>query len=185
MDECFDFNDCDQVALIGEAVTKDILPRFGFKNVKLVRSEKEYQDEDIDFIAERNGEAKKIETKTDTTLWPNIFYETVSNEEAGTVGCMLKTKADYLFYYFCNKDAYELYVFQMNPYREWANKYIEEHYSISNLKSIKNKRKRNGREEIYHTLGYVIPKKEIEKQPWVVKYTGITWELLFTEKEVE
>ena len=71
-----------------------------------VQDEKEYQIKDIDLLwtTESGGEdydtAKTIEVKTDFYTTGNFFFETVSNVKKNTLGCFLKTEADFLFYYF-------------------------------------------------------------------------------------
>ena len=48
----------------------------------------------------KNGNVITVEAKADKVISSNIFFETISNKEKNTLGCMLKTEADYIFYYF-------------------------------------------------------------------------------------
>lgn len=68
----------------------------------------EYQQriQDIDLLWKRayRGEAnwKTIEVKVDTQAHKtgNFVFETISNKQAKTIGCFLKSEADYLYYLF-------------------------------------------------------------------------------------
>lgn len=123
-----------------------------------VSDDYEYQEKDIDLLVEfknKPGKYKPIEIKTDSYNSGNIFYETKSCVELGTLGCMEKTKARLLLYYFINTK--ELYQIVMNPYRKW----FEENRDKFSKKSVVNYT--HGYDEIYHTIGYTIPKKFLEK----------------------
>jgi hypothetical protein len=77
-----------------------------------VSDREEYMVQDIDFIVKlKNNKKTTVELKTDTYNSGNIFFETVSNLEANTSGCMYVTKAKYLFYYFTKTN--ELYIIDM------------------------------------------------------------------------
>ncbi len=47
----------------------------------------------------------------------NFFFETISNKEKNTLGCFLKTQADFLFYYFVEPRM--LYILHMPRTRGW------------------------------------------------------------------
>jgi 5'-3' exonuclease len=73
-------------------------------SIENVELDKIYQELDIDLIwsLSKNGKEKSItiEVKTDTYMTGNIFLETISNDKKKTLGCFMKSKADYWFYYF-------------------------------------------------------------------------------------
>ena len=140
-----------------EIVLNWIRNRSNIRKITDVSTIEKYRDEDIDCILEFTDNKKKTgEIKTDTYLSGNIFYETVSNLEYGTLGCMEKSKADYLFYYFINSD--ELYIIDFPKYKKWFN----ENKHRFDCKKLKNKNKReNG---IYNSIGYTIPKVLFERE---------------------
>ena len=97
----------------------------------------------------------KIEIKTDNYNSPNIFFETLSCVETNSLGCMRKTQADFIFYYFLKTK--ELYILRAKPLNAWFDKNIDKF----SKKSFRNKRF-NG-VDLYTSEGYTIPKKILEK----------------------
>ena len=115
-----------------------------------VSDKKEYQDQDIDGILWRStGDKGTVELKTDKYTTNRIFYETDSCVERHTPGCMNKTKAEYLYYYFPGYGC--MYRIKMNEYREW----FEENKKEFTSATFQNKSKFNG--SIYHSRGRLIP----------------------------
>lgn len=122
-----------------------------------VSKDKKYQDKDIDFIVKlKNGEDISIELKTDTYDTGNIFYEAISNKEHNVLGCMIKSKAKCLFYYFIKTK--ELYIIDFKAYKKWVNK-NNARFARKKIKNIN--RRGNG---ITHSIGLLIPKKIFEKE---------------------
>lgn len=122
-----------------------------------VSKNKKYQDKDIDFIVKlKNGENISVELKTDTYDTGNIFYEVISNKEYNVLGCMIKSKAKCLLYYFIKTK--ELYIIDLKSYRKWINKNNERFAK----KKIKNINKRGN--DITHSIGLLIPKRIFEKE---------------------
>lgn len=112
-----------------------------------------YQDVDIDFIVKmKSGGEIKVEVKTDTYKSGNMYYETVSAEETGSVGGFEKTECDFMLYYFVNLGI--LYTLEMNPFREWFNEREEYFIEKGYQKSPINKRY-NG--STYTSIGYAFP----------------------------
>lgn len=101
-----------------------------------------------------NRKSNTIEIKTDRYTSGNIFYETMSNKEYDVAGCMIKSKADFLFYYFTV--THELYIMKFNQYREWFNENID-NFNKKELKNIDRKRINT-----YTSVGYLIPKAYLE-----------------------
>ena len=142
------------------------------KKVTDLSEKKKYQDKDIDLglvrVGENNKEIKETaEIKTDSRSndTGNVFFETHSNLEANTLGCFLKTKADWLLYYCIIEDI--LYSARMKNLKEW---FLENLDSFED-KDIPNKAT-NGR-KAYTTRGKIIPKRTIETLSFVKKYEGI------------
>ena len=84
-----------------------------------VEQDPTYQALDIDLIVYNGaGNAQTVEIKSDryhTT--GNYFFELVSNLERGNIGCLLKCRADLLYYYF---DAiHELHIFDTKAIVAW------------------------------------------------------------------
>lgn len=147
----------NEVGKVGEGIILNYLKSNpNIEQVQEVQDEKYYQELDIDFLAKTHcGSEHSIEVKTDTYLSGNLFYETMSCIETGSKGCMDKTKADYLFYYFIKSN--ELYMIKVKEFREW----FYDNKSRFSQKKIKNKRHNGG---IYTSEGYTIPKAVIEKE---------------------
>ena len=153
-----DFNESIRIGNYGEKIIKSYLennPRV--INVTDVSNDKKYQDADIDFIVELEGWGYiPVELKTDRYDTGNIFYETMSNIEYKVPGCMIKSKAKCLFYYFIKTK--ELYIIDFKTYKEWVGKNSKRFVE----KQIKNINKRN--DGITHSSGLLIPKKTLEKE---------------------
>ncbi len=151
-----DFRQSIEVGKQGEILIMEYLENNeNVLNVEDVSDNPTYQDSDIDFIVQfANGKTGTIEIKTDRYTSGNIFYETISNKEHGVPGCMVKSKADFLFYYFT--ETRELYIINFNQYRKW----FDENINRFNRKELKNiDRKRTG---TYTSVGYTIPKIYLE-----------------------
>lgn len=152
-----DFNESIKVGNYGEEIIKSYLENNpNVIGVTDVSKDKKYQDEDIDFIVELEGWGYiSIELKTDRYDTGNIFYEAMSNVEYKVPGCMIKSKAKCLFYYFIQTK--ELYIIDFKTYKEW----VKTNYKRFTKKEIKNiNRKNNG---VTHSVGFLIPKKTLEK----------------------
>jgi len=89
--------------------------------VKNVENDKNYQKNDIDLIwvykKDNTSLMISIEVKTDKYTTGNFWLETLSNEEFGTLGCFLKSKAKYLFYYFTEWDS--MYIIPLKKAQSW------------------------------------------------------------------
>lgn len=153
----YNFSNSINTGKRGEELIKNWLN----ENPKISRVEdvtevKRFQNKDIDLIAyDLNGNPMTIEVKNDQYTSGNFFFETMSSIEAGTLGCMYKTEADYIFYLF--EVTGELYILDRLKFIKWfetnKNKFIE--------KEVKNYR-RNGK-DTYTTQGYIFKKSFLEK----------------------
>ena len=157
-----DFKTSNELGKIGEAIAKKYFDQSNKISSYLDVTEDDiYQEKDIDFILNmKNGNVITVEVKADKVPSSNIFFETISNKEKNTLGCMLKTEADYVFYYFL---AYkELYILKRKQYVNWVKK--EKLYLPGcDQKEFYNRATdaETGLTYLYTTGGYIIPKKYI------------------------
>ena len=114
-----------------------------------VRDEPGYQKEDVDFIVFENGEQAKIEVKTDFYTTGNIFVE-LESSLGTTRGCILKTKSDFIFYFFIKEN--KLFIIDVKEFQD----YIVENKGRFPKKIVHNKS--------YDTLGITIPHKILQEE---------------------
>ena len=151
----YDFKSSLQTGKIGEELVLNwIINNEKIKEFQDVREVDSYRKKDIDFIVTmQDSKEYTIEVKTDKWRTPNIYFETISSIENNTPGCMYKTEADYIFYYFL---AYkELYMLKRKDYVEWFDK------NKLHLEGCRPKAVRNTN---YTSAGYIVPKKHIIKE---------------------
>ena len=89
------------------------------KSVLDVRKDGFFQEKDIDFLQQTvDGKVNKIEVKSDRQAHEtrNIVYETVSN---GNTGCLLRSNADYVYYYFTESN--EVFLISMSALRWYVS----------------------------------------------------------------
>lgn len=151
----YDFKDTINVGAQGESIIYDYLQNLdSFHEIKDVRDYPEFRDMDIDFVAQTTtSDIVSLEIKTDTYDTGNLFYEYTSCIETQSIGCMQKTQATYILYYFTKTK--ELYILQTDEFRQWVNDNIH----TFRARQVKNWRY-NGSQ--YTSLGYLIPKIYIE-----------------------
>lgn len=90
----------------------------GTVSVENVEYQAAYQERDIDLLWTTVTHDYSIEIKADRNDGTgNFFFETISNKEKNTLGCFLKTQADFLFYYFV--EPRNLYILPMPRTRQW------------------------------------------------------------------
>ena len=156
-----DFHESIKRGDAGEAIVIDY-----FKSTKNVRkvvnmsNNKLFYHKDVDIVVElNNGQKFMVEIKTDSYKSGNIYYETKSNVEHDVDGCMKKTAAHYLAYYFSEYD--KLYILDMEKYSLLMSILIERGNPYLTRKEVYNKNKqRNG---TYTSIGYTFPLSELEK----------------------
>ena len=165
----YEFKNSLNIGNEGEAKVKIFLLSLNnVSSVQSVQNIKKYQDDDIDFIVTLKDFRKfTIEVKTDTYKSGNLYYETKSCIEMNTPGCLEKTKADFIFYYFNKFDR--LYILKTNLFRKWVQQEIHKFNlnpknSKLNKKEVFNKRANSGPNSIYTSEGYTIPLHYLEKQ---------------------
>lgn len=150
-DKVYEFNSSNQVGKVGEEFVLSQLKTLPqVSEIIDVSDNRHYQIEDVDFFVRFvNGQEYKVEIKTDTYKSGNLFFEIYSNVETRTQGCLMKTKADYLFYYFVNLKS--LYVFHMEDFKKFV---------LDNLNSFKQRTVKN---LTFNSMGYLVPLKFIEE----------------------
>jgi hypothetical protein len=118
-----------------------------------VEEDAAYQEHDVDLLwtvlEKERLRVIPVEVKGDRYhRTGNFFFETVSNESKGTLGCFLYTKAEWLFYYFLEIGM--LYCLPMTEVRPWF---------VQNIHRFKEQRTstptRSG--ESYVTIGRLVP----------------------------
>jgi hypothetical protein len=107
------------------------------------------QDMDVDLIIARpEGDYILLEVKGDRYTTGNFFIELVSNTEKCSIGCILKTQADYILYYFIK--TYTLYSLAVQGLKYW----IKDNARYYPIKTVQTHLE-NG--SVYHTEGICVP----------------------------
>jgi len=130
--------------------------------VKNVENDKKYQKNDIDLVWIYRKDNKplmiSVEVKTDRYTTGNFWLETLSNEEIGTLGCFLKSKARYLFYYFTEWD--NMYIIPLKKAQSW---FLE---NLNRFRESKTTTKDENGNHKHTTVGRLVPisifMKEVE-----------------------
>ena len=149
----YDFNSSNKIGHQGEQFVKQWILELhpNVSSIIDVSDDKLYQKQNIDFVVDFiNGKQTTVEIKTDTYKTGNMFFETISNEEYRTKGCLMKTNADFLFYYFSNYQNGVLYIFKMKAFREFV---------LNNLSHFRERRVTN---TTHTSIGYIVPLSYIE-----------------------
>ena len=94
-----------------------IQKNFAVESIVSVAGIPMYQQDDIDFVVTfKDGKKLTLEVKTDT-YDVNFFYELISNDIYNTPGCLVKTKADIVVYYFINLEI--VYFIDRRHFQKW------------------------------------------------------------------
>ena len=133
MRKIYEFKKSLDIGELGENIVEKYLNSLNnVKKIESVKEIKKYQEEDIDFLVYLNeGKKVSIEVKCDSYKSGNLYYETKSCVEFDTIGCLEKTKADYIFYYFLNLNV--LYIFKTKKFRSWVRKEIKQYSNTDRL----------------------------------------------------
>lgn len=131
--------------------------------VRNVESDPAFQNVDVDLVWTTTKATYQVEIKADR--WHrtgNFFFETHSNLERNTPGCLLYTEADLIFYYFL--EPKKLFILPMPATRDWL---------LANLERFEERRTStpvNGR--CYTTVGRLVPIQTVlEEVPGVHEVT--------------
>lgn len=146
----------------GEQIIKDYLRSLpSINKVVDMANNKMFYHKDVDFVFQKkDGKTYRAEIKTDQYTSGNIYYETISNDIYNTEGCMNKTAADYLFYYFITWD--KLYILKMDEYRTFMNELIKNGHEALVEKNVKNAKSNKKGDYIASSVGYTLPLSVLE-----------------------
>jgi hypothetical protein len=142
-----------------------------------VEEDPAYQQHDVDLlwsIVDRNGRLRliPIEVKGDRNHHTgNFFFETVSNAGKGTAGCILYTKAHWIFYVFVEIE--EIYCLPMDLVRPWFAEHSEQFREAKTSTPV-------GRGEVYVTNGRLVPISTLLQEVESVRHykkKDDTWQL--------
>ena len=149
------FNDSIKHGKAGEKIIAELVTTFPLvTKYEDVSENPAFQQKDIDGILWlRNGTYTTAEIKTDSYRSGNFFYETKSCVETNTIGCMERTDATHLYYYFTGYK--KCYVINMKQYRKWALAEHIAHPDVFQDKLLKNVSK--SQKSTHHSAGFIIP----------------------------
>lgn len=149
--------DCVEFGVQGErAIAKYLLARSYVSGIVDARYLTQMQRKDVDFVLILKDSSRHlIEIKTDSYSSGNIFVEEKSSVTANTPGCILKTQAALLFYFFINDKV--AYIINVNRFRDW---YRANFGRFRYIPAVKNKV--NGRE--YASCGRLVPRRVLESE---------------------
>lgn len=125
------------------------------KTIKIINVEDDprYQRQGIDLVwiykKGRNKIKISIEVKTDKYTTGNFWLETLSNEEIGTQGCFIKSKAKYFFYYF--PEWRNMYIMPLKKAQKW---FLQ---NISRFRESKTTTKDQYGNHKHTTVGRLVP----------------------------
>ena len=94
------------------------------------------------YASDVNAVAYEVKTDTYGVKSRNIVYEVISNSNSG---CLARTKADYLFYVFLNKEneIIEEFLIDIKKLRWWI---MENFDKVNNCDYLKSKSMRRGKD---------------------------------------
>ena len=151
-----DFQKDSGIGRDGEVLFSEYLTSRGIL-FEYVGEDIRFQPYDIDFVVHREGKPVLVEVKNDTKIsyTGNIFYESVSNVDYGTVGCFEKTRAEWIV--ICAEPERRFYIVRSEFLRDYVAK------NKDNLKYISRVAGSN-------SAGYLIPLSEIIDEVTIVPF---------------
>lgn len=142
----------------GEDIIYDILTKKPYvTEVVDLRDDKSAREDDVDFIVKFcDGSRHGIEVKTDTQHHTgNIFIEELSCNEYGTPGCMMKTKAEFVIYFYISIGL--AYIINIAKFRAW--------YEANKMRFVqKNDIKNLHGNRITNSTGRLVPRSLLESE---------------------
>lgn len=153
----YNMQDCVDFGKIGEKEIFDFLmARPKVQGIVDVRRAPALRTCDVDFLLiNADDKTFRVEVKTDSYKSGNLFIEENSCVEKNTAGCVMKTSADYLAYYFVNERV--VYFIQMNGFLPW---YIA---NRERFRSVTVKNDTPGWKP-YSAAGRLVPRKVLEAE---------------------
>lgn len=141
----------------GERIFASFLKQRGYK-FEDVSENKEYQDDDIDFVVETKlGRKVSFEVKNDSLIHKtgNIFFESISNVDHNTVGCFEKTKSTYMA--ICSEPGKKIYLVKSQFLKDYVN---ENKNSLRYISRVPGS----------NSAGYLIPVRKIADRVKIVDF---------------
>lgn len=142
----------------GEDIIYDILTKKPYvTEVVDLRDDKSAREDDVDFIAKFcDGSQHGVEVKTDTQHYTgNMFIEELSSNEYGTPGCMMKTKAEFVIYYYIGIGL--AYIINIAKFRAWYEANKMRFVQKNNIKNLHGNR-------ITNSTGRLVPRSLLESE---------------------
>jgi hypothetical protein len=115
-----------------------------------VQEDKFFQQMDVDIILD--GDIW-VEIKGDTYRTGNLFIETIANINKGSIGCLLYTQADYIFYEFLTQGR--ALIIPVNSFHQWVNRDNLSRFDTASAFTLKQ----GGRGLGYGNVGYKVPEQ--------------------------
>lgn len=142
----------------GEKVIKDYLRKKSYvREILDMRDDPVARTDDVDYILVlSDGSTCPIEIKTDSYASGNIFIEELSDIARKTPGCIIKTKATFIFYYFVNEKV--LYIINTQKFLAW---YWKNKSRFRFCPAVKNIGYGN---MSYSSCGSLVPRKIVEAE---------------------
>lgn len=114
MDECLEYGRKGE-----EEVYNFFSGKQYVKNIIDLRDNPIARQDDVDFgLIFIDGTCHSVEVKTDSYSYTNnVFVEELSNKDTGTTGCFMKTKAEFIVYYFPKEGI--AYIINTKRFRNW------------------------------------------------------------------
>ncbi len=144
-------------AIATEHITAFLKSRANTIELVNVEDSDEYRKKDIDLIwkykSTDNQSVKEvsIEIKGDNYFnTGNYFFETLSNQQKNTPGCFMYSQADFLYYYFIEK---ELHIIPLKNTRDWFKKNIDHFQERKTTTPVGNFH--------YNTVGKLVPRNTV------------------------
>lgn len=119
------------------------------RNVCDAQDIKEFFEHDIDIVIKENNSYETIEVKVDTYTTNNFALELLSNVERKTLGCIMKTKSKFLYYYFINQG--KAYIFNTKKLQSWVTAYKD------NFRRFETSTNDSNGNILYHSSGILVP----------------------------
>ncbi len=148
-------------AIATEHITSFLNSRSNTIEVINVENDSNYRKKDIDLIWKYNSintsslRQINIEIKGDNYFKTgNYFFETHSNEQKNTPGCFMYSEADFLYYYFINK---ELHIIPLKRTREWFLLHLTDFQERRTTTPV------GLQSEHYNTVGRLVPRKLVQQ----------------------
>ncbi len=127
-----------------------------------------YFEKDVDIvITTEQGTSLLVELKSDDWIGKtgNFFFEIISNEATGTIGCFLKSQA-HVWFYLDNKNNI-LYIFPLARLQKWffdiRGQYVANMKEIDTLFRLQSTHTKRSNQYGHTTIGRIVGKNMLFK----------------------